>query len=95
MGRAPAFWTEENTKLIRENLVAVSLSVSEYDRTDAVGQFLRDSGLKLSRLEGCLWGEGGEELMDARYQRINILAQPVLPVARQVSARSSFSRVVP
>jgi len=55
VGRAPALWTEENTKLIRENFVAVSLSVSEYDRTDAVGQFLRDSGLKLSRLEGCLW----------------------------------------
>ncbi len=54
MGRAPAFWTEENTKLIRENFVAVSLSVSEYDRTDAVGQFLQDSGLKLSRLEGWL-----------------------------------------
>ena len=55
MGRAPAFWTEENTKLMQENFVAVSLSVLEYDRTDAVGQFLRDSGLKLSRLEGGLW----------------------------------------
>jgi len=43
VGRAPAFWTEENTKLIRENFVAVSLSVLEYDRTDAVGRFLRDS----------------------------------------------------
>ena len=55
MGRAPAFWTEANTRLMQENFVAVSLSVLEYDRTDAVGQFLRDSGLKLSRLEGCLW----------------------------------------
>lgn len=55
MGRAPAFWTEENTKLMQENFVAVSLSVLEYDRTDAVGQFLRDSGITLRRLEGCLW----------------------------------------
>ena len=55
MGRAPAFWTEQNTKLMLENFVAVSLSVREYDRADAVGQFLRDSGLKLARLEGALW----------------------------------------
>ncbi len=55
MGRAPALWTEENTKLMQDNFVAVSLSVLEYDRTDAVGQFLRDSGVKLRRLEGCLW----------------------------------------
>ncbi len=27
----------------------------EYDRTDAVGRFLRDSGIKVKRLEGCLW----------------------------------------
>ena len=55
MGRAPAFWTEENTELMRENFVAVSLHVLDYDRTDAVGQFLRDSGIKLKRLEGALW----------------------------------------
>jgi len=55
VGRAPAFWTEQNTKLMLENFVAVSLSVREYDRADAVGQFLRDSGLKLARLEGALW----------------------------------------
>lgn len=55
MGRAPAFWTEENTRLMLDNFVAVSMSVNEYDRTDAVGQFLRDSGLKIRRLEGALW----------------------------------------
>jgi hypothetical protein len=55
VGRAPAFWTEENTKLIRENFVAVSLYVMDYDRADAVGQFLRDSGIKLKRLEGAFW----------------------------------------
>jgi len=55
VGRAPAFWTEENTKLMQDNFVAVSLSVLEYDRTDAVGQFLRDSGLNIRRLEGALW----------------------------------------
>ena len=55
MGRAPTFWSEENTKLIQENFVVVSLSVLEYDRTDAVGQFLRDSGMRLKRLEGSLW----------------------------------------
>lgn len=56
MGRAPAFWTEENTRLIRQNFVSVALSVREYERSDAVGRFLRDSGIKLANLEGCLWG---------------------------------------
>ncbi len=40
---------------MQENFVAVSLSVLEYDRTDAVGQFLRDSGITIRKLEGCLW----------------------------------------
>ena len=35
MGRAPSFWTEENTKLMQDKFVAASLSVLEYDRTDA------------------------------------------------------------
>lgn len=56
MGRAPAFWTEENTRLIREHFVAVALSVREYERSDAVGKFLREAGIKLAKLEGCLWG---------------------------------------
>jgi hypothetical protein len=55
VGRAPAFWTEENTKLMQENFIAVSLSVLEYDRTDAIGQFLRDSAITTRKLEGCLW----------------------------------------
>ena len=55
MGRAPAFWTEQNTKLIQDNFVSVSLSVVEYDRSDAIGRFLRESGIKLKRLEGSLW----------------------------------------
>jgi len=55
VGRAPAFWTEENTELMRKNFVAVSLHVMDYDRADAVGQFLRDSKIKLRRLEGALW----------------------------------------
>ena len=55
MGRAPAFWTEENTKLMQEHFIAASVSVVEYDRADAVGQFLRDSGITTRKLEGCLW----------------------------------------
>ena len=55
MGRAPAFWTEENTKLIRDSFVSVALSVVECDRSDAIGRFLRESGIRLKRLEGSLW----------------------------------------
>lgn len=54
-GRRPDFWTEENTRLIRENFVAVSLHNPEVDRADAVGRFLREAGIKLTRLEASLW----------------------------------------
>jgi len=54
VGRAPAFWTEENFKLIKENFVAVSVQASDQNRKDAVGTFCRDSGLKLDKFEGIL-----------------------------------------
>jgi hypothetical protein len=54
-GRRPEFWTEETTRLIREKFVAVSLHNLEVDRSDAVGRFLRESGIKLTRLEASLW----------------------------------------
>lgn len=65
MGRAPALWSEENTKLIQENFVAVSLTALECERNDAVGQFLRDAGMKIiAKLEVSLWcvTAGGEVL---------------------------------
>ena len=55
MGRAPAFWTEENAKLIKDNFVAVSLSNFDQNRKDAVGQFLRDAGMQLPGAGGSQW----------------------------------------
>jgi hypothetical protein len=55
VGRAPAFWTEENATLIRESFVAVSVSNFDQDRTDAVGQFFRDAGMKLPGAGGSQW----------------------------------------
>ena len=55
MGRAPAFWTEENTRLIRDHFVAVSLSNIDQNRKDAVGQFLREAGMQLPGAGGSQW----------------------------------------
>lgn len=55
MGRAPAFWTEENARLIRENFVAVSLSNIDQNREDAVGRFLRQAGMQLPGAGGSQW----------------------------------------
>jgi hypothetical protein len=55
VGRAPAFWTEENTRLIRDHFVAVSLSNVDQNRKDAVGQFLRDAGMQLPGAGGSQW----------------------------------------
>lgn len=51
MGRAPAFWTDENLRMIQEQFVPVSISTSEQGRQDAVGQFCRDAGLDLMKWE--------------------------------------------
>lgn len=55
MGRAPAFWSEENTQLIRKHFVAVSVSNLDQNRTDAVGQFIRGAGMKLPGAGGSQW----------------------------------------
>jgi hypothetical protein len=55
VGRAPAFWTEGNAKLIKENFVAVSVSNLDQTRQDAVGQFIRDAGMKLPGAGGSQW----------------------------------------
>lgn len=47
MGRAPAFWTAENARLITENFVAVSVSNFDQGRKDAVGQFFKDAKMQL------------------------------------------------
>lgn len=44
-GRAPAIWSDETIRLLRQHFVAVSLDVMAHaKRRDAVGDFLRDSG---------------------------------------------------
>ena len=55
MGRAPAFWTEENARLIKENFVAVSVSNYDQGRKDAVGQFFKDAGMQLPGAGGSQW----------------------------------------
>jgi hypothetical protein len=55
VGRAPAFWTEENTRLIKEHFVAVSVSNFDQGRKDAVGRFFRDAGMQLPGAGGSQW----------------------------------------
>lgn len=55
MGRAPAFWTEDNARLIKDHFIAVSLSNIDQNRKDAVGQFLRDAHMQLPGAGGSQW----------------------------------------
>lgn len=55
MGRAPRFWTAETVALIKKNFVAVSVSNYDQNRQDAVGQFVRDSGMKFPGAGGSHW----------------------------------------
>jgi hypothetical protein len=55
VGRAPAFWTEENAKLISKHFVAVSLSNLDQNRQDAVGEFLRGARMQLPGAGGSQW----------------------------------------
>jgi hypothetical protein len=55
VGRAPAFWTEENARLIKENFVAVSVSNFDQGRRDAVGQFFTDARMQLPGAGGSQW----------------------------------------
>lgn len=55
MGRAPAFWTAENAKLIKDNFVAVSVSNLDQVRKDAVGQFFKDAKMQLPGAGGSQW----------------------------------------
>lgn len=55
MGRAPAFWTEENAKLIKDNFVPVSVSNYDQGRKDAVGQFFKDAKMQLPGAGGSQW----------------------------------------
>lgn len=73
MGRAPAFWTEANFKLINENFVAVSVQGSDQNRQDAVGKFCRDSGLLLDKYEGILIGvTAGGKILDQDYRGFDV-----------------------
>jgi hypothetical protein len=55
VGRAPAFWTEENARLIKDHFVAVSVSNFDQGRKDGVGQFFRDAGMQLPGAGGSQW----------------------------------------
>jgi hypothetical protein len=55
VGRAPAFWTEENARLIKDHFVAVSVSNFDQGRKDAVGRFFRDAGMQLPGAGGSQW----------------------------------------
>jgi hypothetical protein len=55
VGRAPRFWTAETVELIKKNCVAVSVSNYDQNRQDAVGQFVRDSGMKFPGAGGSHW----------------------------------------
>jgi hypothetical protein len=55
VGRAPRRWTEENVKLIKDHFIAVSASNHDQNRQDAVGQFVRDCGMKFPGAGGSVW----------------------------------------
>jgi hypothetical protein len=55
VGRAPAFWSEENARLIKEHFVAVSVSNFDQGRKDAVGQFFRDAHMQFPGAGGSQW----------------------------------------
>jgi hypothetical protein len=55
VGRAPAFWSEENTRLIKQHFVPVAVSNVEQQRQDAVGWFFRDAGMRLPGAGGSQW----------------------------------------
>jgi hypothetical protein len=55
VGRAPAFWTVENARLIKDHFVAVSVSNFDQGRKDAVGRFIRDAGIQFPGAGGSQW----------------------------------------
>jgi hypothetical protein len=55
VGRAPAFWTEENARLIKDHFVAVSVSNYDQGRQDAVGQFFKEAKMQLPGAGGSQW----------------------------------------
>ncbi len=73
MGRAPAYWSEENVKLIIDNFVPLSVHGADQRRQDAVGQFYRDAGLNLDKFEAvqCCVTAGGK-VLEATYLGIDL-----------------------
>jgi hypothetical protein len=55
VGRAPRFWTDETFKFISENFIAVSVSNFDQNRKDAVGEFVRASGMQFPGAGGSRW----------------------------------------
>jgi hypothetical protein len=55
VGRAPRSWTVENVKLIKNHFIAVSASNQDQNRQDAVGEFVRASGMKFPGAGGSVW----------------------------------------
>jgi len=60
----PAYWSAENVQLIIDNFVPLSVHGSDQRRKDGVGQFYRDAGLNLDRVEAmqCCLTAGGRVL---------------------------------
>jgi hypothetical protein len=55
VGRAPRFWTDETFKLISANFIPVSVSNFDQNRKDAVGEFVRASGMQFPGAGGSRW----------------------------------------
>jgi hypothetical protein len=55
VGRAPRWWTEERVKLVKEHFIAVSVSNYDQGRQDAVGRFVRESGMQFPGAGGSRW----------------------------------------
>jgi hypothetical protein len=55
VGRAPRSWTPEIVQLIKDNFVAVSAGNLDQNRQDAVGKFIRESGMKFPGAGGSVW----------------------------------------
>jgi hypothetical protein len=74
VGRAPAYWSEENVKLIIEDFVPLSVYGADQGRKDAVGQFYRNAGLNLDKFEArmCCVTAGGKVLEEAGRSGIDL-----------------------
>jgi hypothetical protein len=79
VGRAPRQWTKENVQLIKDHFVAVSASNSDQNRQDAVGKFVRDSGMKFPGAGGSVWCVTPDGKMLGRSAKLALEKWKALP----------------